>query len=537
MWYEQSSDLALGVDFAQPQRPKAQTDREGEGELCEGRQQNESSGISVKAVIAEDPTMAVSESGAALISPPLEELGSSIPSASAGDSPVGSGCPPEGNGAAANRPLKGSNPEDPLADVLDWLGKTRYDVRQGLPIAPEGTPADDATLGDVSEECVTRGAPPQQAGPRTSPQAQTTRHLTPKLERHAPSAAAPRTLSRNSPPPWPDAGLDREASKPPLDQGGSSSSSSVSRGLCKACSIEGCFTLCGYQPTDTKSRGDYMDDEEEEWNMRQRKSGTVGRLVVYNSGERPREDVVLRGGGGRQHIVVAGVREGGQAARAGVRAGDRLVSIDGRKDFQGLSADAVRDSLRSPTLLVFLGFVGKLQAEVRLTNSDHLCGISVKREVCRGSADAPVQVCEQTTFNAGLASLFLTVDRPLSSRPPAARSGSNRPLFELQRSEASGLIRRALRRVEMPEGPEVKQQQALPDRGVAPPRVTSSQSPLTASAESTPAPPLPSGNPNGVHHPTRNFEGGQVEGGNFTPMFAMDQHMGFEPNQRMSSHV
>ena len=52
---------------------------------------------------------------------------------------------------------------------------------------------------------------------------------------------------------------------------------------------------------------------------------------------------------------------------AGVKAGDRLVSINGKKDFCGGSSDAVREMLVPPLMLVFTGFVGKLHAEVRCT--------------------------------------------------------------------------------------------------------------------------------------------------------------------------
>lgn len=220
--------------------------------------------------------------------------------------------------------------------------------------------------------------------------------------------------------------------------------------------------------TDSRGRKDLVDEEEAEWDHRQQKSGTVGRLVVYNKGDVPKDDIVLRGGGCR-HIVVAGIREGGQAAKRGVRAGDRLVSIDGRKDFFGLAADSVREGLRAPTVLVFLGFVGKLQAEVRLTNADHMCGVPARREVLRGSFDAPLKVCEEHVFNMGLASLFLTVsDREdmvdsKISRQDDELTKNSQALFELQRSEALGLVRRAMRRL------EVEKEDANLPPGVAPP--------------------------------------------------------------------
>jgi len=212
---------------------------------------------------------------------------------------------------------------------------------------------------------------------------------------------------------------------------------------------------CLARATDKRSNRDIFEVEEEEWDQRQQKSGTVGRLVVYREGESPRDDIVLRGGGGR-HIVVAGVREGGQAARVGARAGDRLVSIDGRKDFLGLPVDVVREQLEAPTVLVFLGFVGKLQAEVRLTATDHVCcGIPTRREAVRGSDMAPLRLCQEQIFDAGVASLFLVSGPPEEvtkggnpSSSNGAASDRKLPMFELQRFEAQRLVRRALRRHE-----------------------------------------------------------------------------------------
>jgi len=204
-----------------------------------------------------------------------------------------------------------------------------------------------------------------------------------------------------------------------------------------------------------RSNRDIFEVEEEEWDQRQQKSGTVGRLVVYREGESPRDDIVLRGGG-RRHIVVAGVREGGQAARVGARAGDRLVSIDGSKDFLGLPVDVVRERLEAPTVLVFLGFVGKLQAEVRLTAGDHVCcGIPTRREAVRGSDAAPLRLCQEQIFDAGVASLFLVSGPPeevtregIPSSSNGAASDRKLPMFELQRFEAQRIVRRALRRHE-----------------------------------------------------------------------------------------
>mmetsp|Transcript_77191 Transcript_77191/g.153055 ORF Transcript_77191/g.153055 Transcript_77191/m.153055 type:complete len:414 (-) Transcript_77191:33-1274(-) len=176
------------------------------------------------------------------------------------------------------------------------------------------------------------------------------------------------------------------------------------------------------------------DEEEKEWEYRRRLTGTVCRLVRYCQGANPREDVTLRGGYGR-HVVVAEVKEGGTAGRMGIRAGDRLVSIDGSKDFQNLSADAIlQEYQKGPTVLVFVGFIGQLQAEVRLNVADESLGISNRQDVLQGSFSAPLQLCEERVFNTSAAPLFLSVGFEETARP----------LFELRRADAYRLVKNAL---------------------------------------------------------------------------------------------
>merc|ERR1712032_1543789 len=158
-----------------------------------------------------------------------------------------------------------------------------------------------------------------------------------------------------------------------------------------------------------------LDPEESEWIARQQQTGAAGRLVVYEEGERPKKDFMLRGG--TRRIMVASVTDGGKASQAGEKPGDVLVSIDGRKDFSDQSADQVHANLRSPVLLVFMGFVGKLQAEVRLNYKQKICGLSSQHPVLVGRGDAPMHVMDEVVFQLGSAALLLTTQSAATQRP------------------------------------------------------------------------------------------------------------------------
>jgi hypothetical protein len=164
---------------------------------------------------------------------------------------------------------------------------------------------------------------------------------------------------------------------------------------------------------------------------------------------------MLRGGYGR-HLVVATVRDGGPAEKAGVKTGDRLISIDGNKDFQGMSAeDVCVKQLQGAKFIVFIGFVGKLQAEVRLTAIDHRCGIPIRKQVVRGYIDNPVQVYDQRVFRPDQAALFLAVEAKKQTDEVVSRSHKADPskhsnMFEIQRPEAQEMLQQALRRIYLP---------------------------------------------------------------------------------------
>eukprot|EP00927_Polykrikos_kofoidii_P023921 TRINITY_DN2185_c1_g1_i1.p1 TRINITY_DN2185_c1_g1~~TRINITY_DN2185_c1_g1_i1.p1 ORF type:complete len:493 (-),score=86.97 TRINITY_DN2185_c1_g1_i1:423-1901(-) len=175
-----------------------------------------------------------------------------------------------------------------------------------------------------------------------------------------------------------------------------------------------CLPAAGCHREPLEERASPEEEEEREWALRQSRTGTVGRLVSYSIADRPQEDFLLRGGNGG-HVVVAAVRDGGRASKVGVKSGDRLVSIDGRKDFLTCSADAIRDGLVPPTVLVFLGFVGKLQAEVRLTPSKSVCGMR-EEEMLSFSSESPFALYDQRVFNPASSSIFLVSAEPRADR-------------------------------------------------------------------------------------------------------------------------
>eukprot|EP00931_Biecheleriopsis_adriatica_P054970 TRINITY_DN3240_c0_g1_i1.p1 TRINITY_DN3240_c0_g1~~TRINITY_DN3240_c0_g1_i1.p1 ORF type:complete len:537 (-),score=116.54 TRINITY_DN3240_c0_g1_i1:182-1792(-) len=173
--------------------------------------------------------------------------------------------------------------------------------------------------------------------------------------------------------------------------------------------------------------GPILDPEEEEWVARQAQTGAAGRLVIYEFGDKPHKDFHLRGGGSNRRLIVAGVKRGGKAELAGVKAGDVLVSIDGKKDFAGLSAEVVQRRLRAPAMLVFMGFVGKLHAEVRLNYKDDAAGLSCQDQVVIGRPEAPLQLADEVVFQPTSAPLFLAVEADTLPEPQLATASSSGP--------------------------------------------------------------------------------------------------------------
>lgn len=192
-------------------------------------------------------------------------------------------------------------------------------------------------------------------------------------------------------------------------------------------------------------------NEEEEWLARQRLTGAIGRLVRYFEGDAPKDDILGLRSTRRGRIMVTAVREHGAAAKAGVAVGDELVSIDGRKEFVGHPAHVVHASLRAPVTLVFLGFVGKLQAEVRVKRPpEPRCGLPSGQDVVNfPDRFAGVQLCDAVVFQPDHTSLLLATgmheEYESEHPPPQHEEGDSKTLmWEVQREDARNLIINAL---------------------------------------------------------------------------------------------
>jgi len=203
-------------------------------------------------------------------------------------------------------------------------------------------------------------------------------------------------------------------------------------------------------------------NEEEEWVARQRLTGAICRLVRYNEDAlTPKDDILNLRSTRRGRIMVTAVRDKGIAAKAGVVAGDELVSIDGRKDFVGHPAHVVHASLRAPCTLVFLGFVGKLQAEVRVKRPpEPRLGLAVGNDVILSEgakAPQPLRLCDAVVFQQGDSPSLLITAGAVGSEP--ARSSlydgsapevkpsepmSKTIMYELQREDARNLLVNAM---------------------------------------------------------------------------------------------
>lgn len=223
------------------------------------------------------------------------------------------------------------------------------------------------------------------------------------------------------------------------------------------------------------SKDDVPDEMEDEFEVRRRITGLTGRVVQYDRGETPWEDIELRGGSGKR-IEVNSIMHGGKAHLAGVKVGEVLTAVDGRRNLESLAAHVVQHNLLAPCTLVFVGFVGRLNAEVRLNVVPELCGLPVRKA---GALDEAMRtwIVEQVLLDQRAGALWLATDSNLPDKAAKRRSVSADPciareFFELRPSEARNVVRGALH----PEGGVPERRVRLGDHK-APPRQPSGPGP------------------------------------------------------------
>merc|ERR1712008_644970 len=181
-----------------------------------------------------------------------------------------------------------------------------------------------------------------------------------------------------------------------------------------------------------------VDKEEEEWLARKKLTGAIGRLVFYRKGQKPVEDILglCRTRNGRLKVTaLQPAVDGGIASIAGVEMGDQLISINGQKPDENLLAEAVRMRLGSPATLIFMGFAGKLQAEVRVRQPEEpQCGLPAFTDVAttalnhNRTKNTQIELCDAVVFQQATASLLLEV-APLPESGETSGLDADEPPF------------------------------------------------------------------------------------------------------------
>lgn len=95
--------------------------------------------------------------------------------------------------------------------------------------------------------------------------------------------------------------------------------------------------------------------------------------VRYEIGEHPLADIVSLTGGGSSgsRVFVRTLVPHSKAVQAGVRSGDELVAVSGRRDFQRLSAERLLESLPTPTLLVFSKDAARVKNQLHRSETEN----------------------------------------------------------------------------------------------------------------------------------------------------------------------
>jgi len=133
-----------------------------------------------------------------------------------------------------------------------------------------------------------------------------------------------------------------------------------------------CLLADGFSPA--------PNEDSDPWEERRQRTGACARLVRYQPGDQPRRDVSFSGGDGKR-IQVTWMRAQGRTHLAGVKLGDTLASIDGWRVPKEEDAESVYNRVNAPCILIFLGFIGKMNAEVRLTTQLPKLGLSLREDL------------------------------------------------------------------------------------------------------------------------------------------------------------
>eukprot|EP00811_Abedinium_folium_P035723 NODE_8493_length_1491_cov_13.612170.p1 GENE.NODE_8493_length_1491_cov_13.612170~~NODE_8493_length_1491_cov_13.612170.p1 ORF type:complete len:394 (+),score=101.37 NODE_8493_length_1491_cov_13.612170:174-1355(+) len=294
--------------------------------------------------------------------------------------------------------------EDPMADLLDWISRADEDDELSW-VDIDGSPSGGMRSGSVS-----RGQP--HWFPSEGSEAAMNQDPHPWPPPHAPHAPQPQPVQR---PAWKPTELLRDVNR---------GAAQPLTGRCRN----------GAAPQQQLS-------EEEERVARQRLTGAIGRLVSYGpSTIAPSDDICGLRVTPSGRVIVTAVLEHGPAAAAGITIGDELVSINGRKDFCEAPASTILLNLRLPVMLVFMGFVGKVQAEVRVKHmSTTPCGMPSGAHIISG---AQVELCEAVIFQPSSTSMLIaTSDEQVINR---TNGGRREAMYELQREEARDILHLAL---------------------------------------------------------------------------------------------
>lgn len=204
------------------------------------------------------------------------------------------------------------------------------------------------------------------------------------------------------------------------------------------------------------------EHEYQAWLARKRVTGVVSRQVQYLEGQRPGDDILHLYRSRQRRIVVSSLRQDGIACRSGVCPGDQLVSIDGKKDFEYRRVKEILDGLTGPVSLIFIGFCGKLQAEVLISHNRRLqCGVSDRTDICSVAKwldphrhAISTSLHDAVVFTINTASILMLTRMQESESDKANDHGYF--MYELSKRDANRIVLNVMQRLdELRDDPDI----------------------------------------------------------------------------------